>query len=82
MEKTLGDLAGAEKVNDQPQLAEISEFLKGEYNEDIGDEAGGYRFRFADENAEVTAKIPSRRGKKGKASVSGVHRKTIMTMKI
>jgi hypothetical protein len=25
MEKTLGDLAGAEKVNDQPQLAEIGE---------------------------------------------------------
>jgi chromodomain-helicase-DNA-binding protein 7 len=50
----------------QISLAEINEVLKGEYNEDIGDEAGGYRWRFADENAEVTAKIPSKRGKKGK----------------
>eukprot|EP00590_Aulacoseira_subarctica_P008985 CAMPEP_0172436642 /NCGR_PEP_ID=MMETSP1064-20121228/71832_1 /TAXON_ID=202472 /ORGANISM="Aulacoseira subarctica , Strain CCAP 1002/5" /LENGTH=1684 /DNA_ID=CAMNT_0013185059 /DNA_START=511 /DNA_END=5562 /DNA_ORIENTATION=- len=49
----------------QISLAEINEILKGEYNEEIGDETGGYRWRFADENAEVTAKLP-KRGKKGK----------------
>lgn len=41
--------------------------LKGHYNEELGDEVGGYRWRYALSGAEVTATGASSRGsKKGK----------------
>ncbi len=41
----------------QLSLENIRDVLSGRYNEDIGDEIGGYRWRYAPEDAEVT-KIP------------------------
>mmetsp|Transcript_1524 Transcript_1524/g.2023 ORF Transcript_1524/g.2023 Transcript_1524/m.2023 type:complete len:2660 (+) Transcript_1524:292-8271(+) len=38
----------------QISLKDIKEVLSGVYNEDLGDEVGGYRWRFASEDAEVT----------------------------
>jgi len=51
----------------QISQSDIQAVLSGEYNEEIGDEAGGYKWRYADENAEVTAKVPMKgRSKKGR----------------
>ena len=41
----------------QLSLVHIKELLSGKYSEDVGDEIGGYRWRYAQEDAEVT-KIP------------------------
>lgn len=41
----------------QISLSDLKEILSGRYSEEIGDEVGGYRWRFAAEDAEVT-KIP------------------------
>ena len=38
----------------QISLKDIKQVLSGVYNEDLGDEVGGYRWRFAAEDAEVT----------------------------
>jgi len=38
----------------QLSLENIRDVLSGTYNEDIGDEVGGYRWRYAAEDAEVT----------------------------
>jgi SNF2 family DNA or RNA helicase len=47
---------------------ELKELLKGEYDEDLGDEIGGYRWRYAAAGAEVTkiADSTTRGSKKGK----------------
>ena len=52
----------------QLPLEEIKKMLKGEYHEDLGDEIGGYRWRYAAAGAEVTADVESktRGSKKGK----------------
>lgn len=39
----------------QLPLEELKQILKGDYDEDLGDEIGGYRWRFAVAGAEVTA---------------------------
>jgi len=38
----------------QISLKDIKQILRGIYNEEVGDEAGGYRWRYAPEDAEVT----------------------------
>lgn len=52
----------------QLNINEIRQMLKGEYDEDLGDEIGGYRWRYAAAGAEVTASTESstRGSKKGK----------------
>ena len=51
----------------QISLEDIRSMLKGHYNEELGDEVGGYRWRYALSGAEVTATGGSSRGsKKGK----------------
>ena len=51
----------------QISLKEIKQILHGEYNEDLGDEVGGFRWRYADDDAEVTKGASSGRdSKKGK----------------
>ena len=51
----------------QISLEDIRSMLKGHYNEELGDEVGGYRWRYALAGAEVTATGGSSRGsKKGK----------------
>jgi hypothetical protein len=53
----------------QISLEDIRRMLKGQYDEDLGDEVGGYRWRYALAGAEVTAKgvgESSRGSKKGK----------------
>jgi SNF2 family DNA or RNA helicase len=51
----------------QIPLEDIRQILKGIYDEEAGDEAGGYRWRYADENAEVTAASSTEReNSKGK----------------
>lgn len=51
----------------QIPLKDIRQILKGVYDSELGDEAGGFRWRFADEDAEVTEKVSSGRdSKKGK----------------
>lgn len=42
----------------QISLKDIKQVLSGIYNEDLGDEVGGHRWRYAPEDAEVT-KIPA-----------------------
>jgi chromodomain-helicase-DNA-binding protein 7 len=42
----------------QISLNDLKELLSGRYSEEIGDEVGGYRWRYAAEDAEVT-KIPT-----------------------
>jgi hypothetical protein len=39
----------------QISLAELRRVLKGDYDEDLGDEVGGFRWRYAAAGAEVTA---------------------------
>lgn len=51
----------------QIPLKDIRALLKGTYDADLGDEAGGYRWRYADEDAQVTETVSSGRdSKKGK----------------
>lgn len=52
----------------QIPLVEIRQVLKGEYDEDLGDEVGGYRWRYALAGAEVTAPAAetNSRSKKGR----------------
>ena len=51
----------------QIPLKQMKQILNGEYNEDLGDEVGGFRWRYADENAVVTrSSITGRDSKKGK----------------
>lgn len=51
----------------QIPLKEIKQILSGEYNEELGDEVGGFRWRYADEDAEVTkGATTGRDSKKGK----------------
>ena len=53
----------------QLPLDEIKKMLKGDYDEDLGDEIGGYRWRYAAAGAQVTAPVDSkatRGSKKGK----------------
>ena len=48
--KSVEDAAGTLQIS----LKDIKEVLSGMYVEDIGDEVGGHRWRFAPEDAEVT----------------------------
>jgi SNF2 family DNA or RNA helicase len=53
----------------QVPLNEIKRVLRGEYDEDLGDtgvEVGGFRWRFAEAGAEVTAPSAAGESKKGK----------------
>jgi hypothetical protein len=51
----------------QIPLNEIRQVLQGEYDEELGDEVGGFRWRFAAAGATVTAGISEKKGsKKGK----------------
>lgn len=52
----------------QLPLDELKRLLKGEYDEDLGDEVGGYRWRYAAAGAEVTKSTDgtTRGSKKGK----------------
>lgn len=50
----------------QLPLNAIQTLLSGAYDADIGDEVGGYRWRYADEDAEVTEKVTGRDSKKGR----------------
>lgn len=51
----------------QIPLKDIQKLLKGDYDAELGDEAGGYRWRYADEDAVVTETASSGRdSKKGK----------------
>jgi Bromodomain/HMG (high mobility group) box/Chromo (CHRromatin Organisation MOdifier) domain len=61
--------ANAETASATLQIAldDIKSMLKGLYNEELGDEVGGYRWRYAMANAEVTPTVEVARGsKKGK----------------
>ncbi|KAL7553315.1 hypothetical protein ACHAWF_016591 [Thalassiosira exigua] len=49
----------------QISLAELQKILKGKYDAELGDEVGGYRWRYADEDAEVTT-LSGRDSKKGR----------------
>jgi len=50
----------------QLPLNAIQTLLSGAYDADVGDEVGGYRWRYADEDAEVTEKVTGRDSKKGR----------------
>lgn len=50
----------------QLPLNAIQTLLSGAYDADIGDEVGGYRWRYADEDADVTEKVTGRDSKKGR----------------
>ena len=50
----------------QLSLNDIQTLLSGAYDADVGDEVGGYRWRYADEDAEVTEKVSGRDSKKGR----------------
>jgi chromodomain-helicase-DNA-binding protein 7 len=50
----------------QTSLKDIKEVLSGAYNEDLGDEVGGYRWRYAPEDAEVTKIATINENDKGK----------------
>ena len=50
----------------QLPIEHIRQLLNGEYNEEIGDQVGGYKWRFAAEDAIVTATGSGRGSKKGK----------------
>lgn len=51
----------------QVSLENIQRLLKGEYDAELGDEVGGYRWRYADIDAVVTEKVTSGRdSKKGR----------------
>ncbi|CAB9497972.1 CHD3-type chromatin-remodeling factor CHR7 [Seminavis robusta] len=51
----------------QLPLDELKRLLDGDYDEDLGDEIGGYRWRFALAGAKVTAGLETTgRGKKGR----------------
>ncbi len=50
----------------QLPLNSIQTLVSGAYDADIGDEVGGYRWRYADEDAEVTEKVSGRDSKKGR----------------
>jgi SNF2 family DNA or RNA helicase len=55
----------------QISLSEIKSVLRGDYNEDLGDEVGGFRWRYALASATVTAPVggtESKRNKKSKES--------------
>ena len=46
---------------------DLQKILKGEYDAELGDEVGGYRWRYADADAVVTEKATSgRESKKGR----------------
>eukprot|EP00956_Cyclotella_meneghiniana_P036929 scaffold132714_cov60-Cyclotella_meneghiniana.AAC.1 len=50
----------------QIPLKDIQKLLKGTYDAELGDEVGGYRWRYADEDAVVTTASSGRDSKKGK----------------
>lgn len=50
----------------QLPLSDIQTLLSGVYDADVGDEVGGYLWRYADEDAEVTEKVSGRDSKKGR----------------
>lgn len=50
----------------QIPLENIQKLLKGKYDAELGDEVGGYRWRYADVDAEVTEKASGRDSKKGR----------------
>jgi hypothetical protein len=67
--ETIRIWANAETASATLQIAldDIRSMLKGHYNEELGDEVGGYRWRYALANAEVTPTVEVSRGsKKGK----------------
>uniref|UniRef100_A0A7S2Y8H3 Uncharacterized protein n=1 Tax=Entomoneis paludosa TaxID=265537 RepID=A0A7S2Y8H3_9STRA len=50
----------------QLRLDQLKQLLSGEYDEDLGDEVGGYKWRYAAAGAKVTAGANSSRGAGGK----------------
>ena len=50
----------------QLPLSDIQTLLSGVYDADVGDVVGGYLWRYADEDAEVTEKVSGRDSKKGR----------------
>ena len=51
----------------QLSLEALQRLLKGKYDAELGDEVGGFRWRYADHDAEVTGKASSGRdSKKGR----------------
>lgn len=59
--------AGAAAATLQIPLTELKQVLQGEYDEELGDEVGGFRWRFAAAGATVTAGLSdSKKNKKGK----------------
>jgi hypothetical protein len=59
--------AGAAAATLQIPLNELKQVLQGEYDEELGDEVGGFRWRFAAAGATVTAGLnDSKKNKKGK----------------
>ena len=54
----------------QLPIEHIRQLLNGEYNEEIGDQVGGYKWRFAAEDAIVTATGSGRGSKKGKKALA------------
>lgn len=50
----------------QLRLDQLKQVLSGEYDEDLGDEVGGYKWRYAPAGAKVTAGANSSRGGGGK----------------
>ena len=47
-------------------LSDIQTLLSGAYDADVGEEVGGYRWQYADEDADVTEKVTGRDSKKGR----------------
>lgn len=59
--------AGAAAATLQIPLNELKQVLQGDYDEELGDEVGGFRWRFAAAGATVTAGLEgSKKNKKGK----------------
>ena len=51
----------------QLQLPELQSMLDGEYNENLGDDVGGFHWRYADEDAIITAGITGAAGSSQKS---------------
>lgn len=50
----------------QISIEDMKKILHGVYDAELGDEVGGYRWRYADEDAEITETMTGRDSKKGR----------------